>query len=448
VPQPARPLGLWATFGRPADPYEWRRADHAPPRRNRPAARRTIDTPGTRRGGPALRSFKYVIVGGGQSGDAAVKGIRSVDEEGSILLIGAEPHDPYERPPLSKGLWMGSDSEDGLGLDTRDETVELWLGRRATAIDADAKTVTDSQGDVVGYERLLLATGCTARSLPGLPPSERVLAYRTLDDYHQARTLAKEGARVVVIGGGFIGSEMAAGLRTAGADVAMVFPEAHIGAGRFPEDLAAALDRDYRQRGVKLHAGRSVSRASSHPDRVQIALDDGTELSADLVVVGIGTEPNVTLARELGLEVDGGIHVDRFLRTGRPDIYACGDAMAFPHAALGRRVRVEHENNATASGHHAGRVMAGVEEPYEHVPFFFSDLFDSGYEAVGDLGGDLQAVADWKEPSDGPDRKGIVYYQDAERLRGVLLWNSFGKVDAATELLRRGERVDPAHPAL
>ena len=395
-----------------------------------------------------MRRYRYVIVGGGQSGDAAVKGIRSVDEEGSILLIGAEPHDPYERPPLSKGLWMGGDSEDDLALDTRDESVELWLGRRVTAIDPDAKTVTDSQGDVVGFERLLLATGGTARSLPGLPPSERVLAYRTLDDYRQARTLAKEGARVVVVGGGFVGSEMAAGLRTAGADVSMVFPEAHIGAGRFPDDLAAALDGDYRQRGVALHAGRTVSRASSGENRVQLVLDDGTELDAELVVVGIGTEPNVTLARELGLDVDGGIHVDRFLRTGHPDIYACGDAMAFPHAALGRRMRVEHENNATASGHHAGRVMAGVEEPYDHVPFFFSDLFDNGYEAVGELGGELQAVADWQRPADGPDRKGIVYYHDGERLRGVLLWNTFGKVDAATELLRRGERVDLAAPSL
>ncbi|MEJ2292837.1 MAG: FAD/NAD(P)-binding oxidoreductase [Deinococcales bacterium] len=395
-----------------------------------------------------MESFRYVIVGGGQSGDAAVKGIRSVDEEGSILLIGAEPHDPYERPPLSKGLWMGDDREDDVYLDTRDESVELWLGRRVTAVDPDARTVTDSQGDVVGYERLLLATGGTPRALPGLSPSERVLAYRTLDDYHQARTLAKAGARVVVIGGGFIGAEMAAGLRTAGAEVAMVFPEPHIGAGRFPQDLAAALDRDYRQRGVELHTGRSVSRASSGPDRVQLSLDDGTDLSAELVIVGIGTEPNVTLARELGLEVEGGIHVDRFLRTSRPDIYACGDAMAFPHAALKRRVRVEHENNATASGYHAGRVMAGVEEPYEHVPFFYSDLFDHGYEAVGDLGGDLQVVADWQQPSDGPDRKGIVYYHDGERLRGVLLWNTFGKVDAASELLKRGERVDLARPSL
>ncbi|MEJ2288858.1 MAG: NAD(P)/FAD-dependent oxidoreductase [Deinococcales bacterium] len=323
-----------------------------------------------------MESFRYVIVGGGQSGDAAVKGIRSVDEEGSILLIGAEPHDPYERPPLSKGLWMGDDREDDVYLDTRDESVELWLGRRVTAVDPDARTVTDSQGDVVGYERLLLATGGTPRALPGLSPSERVLAYRTLDDYHQARTLAKAGARVVVIGGGFIGAEMAAGLRTAGAEVAMVFPEPHIGAGRFPQDLAAALDRDYRQRGVELHTGRSVSRASSGPDRVQLSLDDGTDLSAELVIVGIGTEPNVTLARELGLEVEGGIHVDRFLRTARPDIYACGDAMAFPHAALGRlRAVFAHlERFSYAGKPHLRALCAPFLDPEQRPSHYLAGL--------------------------------------------------------------------------
>lgn len=389
-----------------------------------------------------MERYRYVIVGGGQSGDAAVKGIRSVDQEGTILLIGSEPHDPYERPPLSKGLWMGGGAEDDIYLQTRDEGLELLLGRRVTAVDPDAKTVTDSQGDVVGYGRLLLATGGTARSLPGLAPSERVLAYRSLDDYHQARALAREGARAVVVGGGFIGSEMAASLKTAGAEVTMVFPEPALGAGRFPTDLARALSRDYQERGVDVRAGRSVARAVAETDRVDLTLDDGTELRADLVVVGIGTEPNVTLGRELGLEVDGGIHVDRTLRTSRPDIYACGDVMAFEHAALGRRMRVEHEDNAIRSGHHAGRVMAGAEEPYDHVPFFFSDLFDNGYEAVGELDPSLQVVADWKEGSSGPDRKGIVYYHDGRRVRGVLLWNTFGKVDAASELLRRGTEVD------
>ena len=395
-----------------------------------------------------MERTRYAIVGGGQSADAAAKGIRSVDEDGRIVLIGEEPHHPYERPPLSKGLWMGDEGEEDVDLGTRDENVELRLGRRVTAVDGDAKTLTDSQGEVLGYDKLLLATGGTPRSLPGLSASERVLAYRTLDDYHQARALAGGGARVVVIGGGFIGAEMAAGLRTSGAQVTMVFPEPHVGAGRFPESLAGALDRDYQERGVELYRGRTVSQARSGAQGVELALDDGTELNADLVVVGIGTEPNVTLARELGLEVDGGIHVDRTLRTSLPDVYACGDAMAFPHAALGRRVRVEHEDNATASGYHAGRAMAGVEEPYDHIPFFFSDLFDNGYEAVGDLGGELQAVEDWREPADGPERKGIVYYHDGRRLRGVLLWNTFGKVDAARELLRRGDRVDLEHPSL
>lgn len=396
-----------------------------------------------------MERFRYVIVGGGQSADAAVKGIRSVDEDGSIALVSAEPHDPYERPPLSKGLWMGGEDEEDVFLGTRDEGgVTFVLGTRVTAVDADAHTVTDSQGDVLGYEKLLLATGGEPRSLPGVEPSERILAYRTLDDYHQARALAGEGARVVVAGGGFIGSEMAAALHTAGAHVTMVYPEAQIGADRFPRDLARAIEGDYRARGVAVHAGRKVARARSGTSVVEVVLDDGTELSGDLLVMGLGSEPNVGLARELGLGVDGGIHVDDRLRTSRPDVYACGDAMLFPHAALEAPRRVEHEDNATASGYHAGRVMAGVDGPYDHVPFFFSDLFDNGYEAVGDLDASLHTVADWKERTDGPERKGIVYYMDDERLRGVLLWNTFGKVDEARALLRKGERVEVGAAAL
>ncbi len=394
-----------------------------------------------------MERVRYVIVGGGQSADAAVKGIRSVDEEGAIVLIGAEPHEPYERPPLSKGLWLGSEKESGISLDTREEGAQLVLGTRVTAVDPERKTVTGSRGEEFGYEKLLLATGGTPRTLPGLQASERVLAYRTLDDYRRARALAASGARVVVVGGGFIGSEMAAGLRSAGAEVTMVFPEAEIGANRFPPELARAIGRDYRGRGVAVHAGRTVTAARSGAERVELTLDDGTELTADLVVLGLGTEPNVELGRQLGLSVEGGIHVDERLRTERPDIFACGDVMAFPHSALARRVRVEHEDNAIRSGHHAGRVMAGADEPYLHVPFFYSDLFDNGYEAVGDLDASLEVVADWQEPADGPERKGTVYYMDDERLRGVLLWNTFGKVEDASELLRKGERVEPGAPA-
>jgi len=394
-----------------------------------------------------MQRFRYVIVGGGQSADAGVKGIRSVDEDGSIALFSAEPHEPYERPPLSKGLWMGSEEEDEVFLGTRDENVTLFLGTRVTAIDGDARTVTDSKGDVIGFDKLLIATGGTPRSLPGLTPSERVLAYRTLDDYHQARALAEKGARVVVIGGGFIGSEMAAGLHTVGAEVSMVYPEAEIGANRFPQDLARAIARDYSDRGIALHAGRKVVRARNGTNLVEVALDDGTELTADLVVMGLGTEPNVRLGRELGLDVEGGIHVDDRLRTSHPDIWACGDVIAFPHSALARTLRVEHEDNATASGYHAGRSMAGVDDPYVHIPFFFSDLFDNGYEAVGDLDASLHTVADWQEPADGPERKGTVYYMDDERLRGVLLWNTFGKVEGARELLRKGAKVEPGKAA-
>jgi 3-phenylpropionate/trans-cinnamate dioxygenase ferredoxin reductase subunit len=381
-----------------------------------------------------VTDYRYLIVGGGMTADAAVKGIRELDADGAIGLVGAEPHAPYARPPLSKALWSG-DAEDSIWRGTAEHGADLHLGRRVVSLDLDARRARDDAGGEYGWERLLLATGGAPRPLPDAPAD--VVYFRTLDDYRLLRERAGAGTRVVVIGGGFIGSEIAAALRRAGASVAMVFPEDGIGARIFPADLSRRVNEYYREQGVEVLPGEFV--AAVEPGRV--ALQSGRSLDADLVVAGLGIVPNDRLAQEAGLAVADGIVVDDRTRTDRAGVFAAGDVARFPLVTLGIDARIEHEDHAKSHGRHAGRAMAGADDPYDHLPFFYSDLFDLGYEAVGLTDARLGTVEEWAEPG----RKGVVAYVDAEaRPRGFLLWDVWGKVDAATELIRTAEPIDRA----
>lgn len=384
---------------------------------------------------------RYLIVGGGMAADAAVRGIRSVDADGTIGIVGDEPEPPYERPPLSKGLWNGS-GEDRIWRDTASLGVDLHLGRRITRLDRETRAATDAHGVVYTYDKLLLATGASPRKLDDASP--QVIYFRTLGDYRKLREQAARGRRFAVVGGGFIGSEIAAALAGAGKEVTLFFPEAGIGAGVFPEDHARFLNDYYRERGVDVRAGAEVASVRRSGDRLLVSArwkgEEGEPLEGTLkvngVVAGLGVVPNTTLAGSVGAEIGDGIHVDRTLRTDNPDVWAAGDVAAVWCAPLGRRMRVEHEDQANSSGQHAGRSMAGVQEEYDHLPYFYSDLFDLGYEAVGELDPRLDVVADWSEPH----RRGVLYYTREGRVRGVLLWNVFGKVKAARTLVSEGAR--------
>jgi len=377
---------------------------------------------------------RYLVVGGGMTGDAACKGIRERDAHSSITLVGAETHPPYKRPPLTKGLWSGGDEEKiWRGTDQLD--VDLRLGRTVVSVDAEAHFATDDAGDTYRYEKLLLATGGRPRHLPG---ADGVVYYRTLDDYRHVRGLAQDGARFVVVGGGFIGSEIAAALTSNGCRVTMVFPDPGICARLFPSGLSAFVTDYYREKGVEVLAGETVESVENGTVRT----GDGTELEADGVIAGLGIEPATDLAATIGLPVDDGIVVDELGRAGgRDDVFAAGDVARFPLAVLGHAERVEHEDHANTHGRTVGANMAGAAQPYDHLPFFYSDLFDLGYEAVGDLDSRLRAIASWKEPN----RQGVIAYVDDEnRPRGFLLWDVWGKVDAARDLIRAGEPVDEA----
>ena len=376
-----------------------------------------------------MTAYDYLIVGGGMTADAAARGIRERDASGTIGIVSAEPHPPYNRPPLSKGLWKG-DADDSIWRKSEETGAEIHLGRRAIRLDAEQKRVTDDQGAAYQYGKLLLATGGEPRRLDGAPDS--VIYYRTLDDYRRTRELAGRGSRFIVLGGGFIGSEVAAALRMQGNEVTMIVPENGIAARVFPADLSRFVAKYYREKGVTVHLGDTVTRiATGSRGGFTVGARNAGPISAEAVVAGLGIVPNVDLALQAGLAVDNGIVVDTLLRTTSPDVYAAGDVARFHNPALDKRLRVEHEDNANTMGRTAGLNMAGADLPYDHLPFFYSDLFDLGYEAVGEVDARLETVADWKEPF----REGVVYYLESGRVRGVLLWNVWGQVDAARALI-------------
>jgi NADPH-dependent 2,4-dienoyl-CoA reductase/sulfur reductase-like enzyme len=382
-----------------------------------------------------MAEFRYLIVGGGRAGDAACRGIRDHDPEGSIGVVGEETHPPYARPPLSKALWQGKD-ESMVWRGTADlGGVELLLGRRIVELDLEGHRAVDDRGETHGYERILLATGGRPRRLPA--DDGDVVYFRTLDDYRRVRDAAKEGARFLVIGGGFIGSEIAAALSWSGCAVTMVFPEQGIGARLFPSGLADFVTGYYREKGVDVLPGELVQGIESG----SVRLGSGRTLEADGIVAGLGIVPSTELAEAAGLPVDDGILVDELGRAGGgEDVFAAGDAARFPASALGGTlIRVEHEDNANSHGRAVGANMAGANAPYTNLPFFYSDLFELGYEAVGEVDARLETVEEWADPN----RKGVVCYLDGEnRPRGFLLWDVWGKVDDARALISAGEPLE------
>lgn len=376
----------------------------------------------------------YLIIGGGMTGASAAAGIRELDAEGAIALISAERDLPYERPPLSKKLWDGKRTIDQIYVKLP-EGVHPYLDRRIVELDADNRQATDDRGEVHTYGKLLLATGGTQRRLPF--GGDAVNYYRTLEDYRAMRAEADAGKRFLVIGGGFIGSEIAASVRKRGNEVTLIFPEEAISSRIFPAGLAGYLNDYYREHGVEVLAGESVIGIEGEAGAMTVATGGGQRLSADRVVAGIGITPNVDLARAVGLSIDNGILVNENLQTTRPEIYAAGDAANYPDATLGVRRRVEHADAAKAMGKAAGRNMAGAGEPYTYLPLFYSDLFKLGYEAVGELDSRMEIFEDWREEN----RQGVLYYMRDGRVRGVLLWDVWDKVDEARALIGSGEEV-------
>ena len=374
------------------------------------------------------------------TGSAALKALKENDPQGSVAMFSDEKYNPYDRPPLSKGLWTGKDL-DKIFHKLPEDAIDLVLDTAITKINPKDQTIIDENGREYTFEKLLIATGGHPIEFPDAP--QGVIAYRTLEDYKTLQTQLKPESKICVIGGGFIGSEIAAALNQNGHHVTMIFPEIGISGLRFPDDLAKFLNDYYREKGVQVLNGCLVQSIAKSEGKFKVTYKDVEDESIadatfDKVIVGIGIKPNVDLAKDANLDVEDGIVVNEHLQTSDPNIFAAGDVAYFKNIPLDKQTRVEHEDHANQSGKLAGRNMCGSEEIYDHFPFFYSDLFDLGYEAIGELAKDLKILSDWIEPY----KKGTIYYLKDSKIRGVIFWNLWGKVDEGSKLIQEGKAFD------
>jgi 3-phenylpropionate/trans-cinnamate dioxygenase ferredoxin reductase component len=324
-----------------------------------------------------------VVIGAGLTGANAVEELRDQGYAGDITLIGAEPHLPYERPPLSKGLLLGTAEPGSVFAHDQDwyadHHVDLRLGSPVTGLDLGRRRVVVA-GTQIAYDRLLLATGASPRRLPLAEPSNPGVVYlRTLDDALRLRE--RLTGHILIIGAGWIGLEVAAAARQAGATVTVVEAGSLPLLGVLGPELAPLFAGLHREHGVDLRLSTTVDRITG----TEVDLSDGTRIHADTILVGIGAKPEDQLAAQAGLATDNGVLVDARLRTSDPHVYAAGDVANHDHPLL-RRVRVEHWDNAIQQGKHAARTMLGDDTPYVRQPYFFTDQYDLGMEYVGHVG--------------------------------------------------------------
>jgi len=286
-----------------------------------------------------MTNYKYLIIGGGMTAAACVEGIREVDAAGRIGIISAEKDPPYNRPPLSKGLWEG-DPLESIWRKTEGGHIDFHLGTVVKKILPNEKRAVDGTGKTFSYEKLLLATGGIPRRLPF--GGDDIIYYRTLSDYQRLRAMTEAGRRFAIIGGGFIGTEIAAALAINGKDVVMIFPGQEIGERLFPRDLAQYVSSVYRQKGVELLPSQKVVAFEARGDKRVLTTTAGRVITVDGVVAGIGLAPDIELAQAAGLSTSNGVVVDELLRTSDPNIYAAGDVAEFYNPTMGKRMRVEH----------------------------------------------------------------------------------------------------------
>jgi 3-phenylpropionate/trans-cinnamate dioxygenase ferredoxin reductase subunit len=390
----------------------------------------------------------FVIVGASLAGAKAAETLRTQGFTGRVVLVGEEPEPPYERPPLSKGYLLGSDERDTAFVHDRawydKQNIELRTGVRAEAIAPGEHTVTLAGGERLGYDKLLLTTGSVVRTLP-VPGADLpgVHYLRRIEHSDALRGVLVEGARVVVVGGGWIGLEVAAAARTHGAAVTLVEIDSLPLRQVLGDEVAQVFADLHAAHGVDLRFGTGVREIVGREGRVaSVLLDDGSSLPADAVVVGIGITPAVELAEAAGLDVDDGVLVDAALRTSDPDVYAAGDVASVEYPQLQRRLRVEHWSNALNGGPAAARSMLGQDVGYDRVPYFFTDQYDLGMEYTGhaEPGGYDQVVF----RGDVPGREFIAFWLADGRVLAGMNVNVWDVAEDLERIVRSGARIDPA----
>jgi 3-phenylpropionate/trans-cinnamate dioxygenase ferredoxin reductase component len=395
----------------------------------------------------AQRSF--VIVGAGLAGAKAAEALREQGFDGQLTLIGDERVRPYERPPLSKEYLTGKADRETVFVHEAgwyaEHDVDLRLGVAVTAIDDGGEhRVRLADGSTIGYDKLLLATGASPRTLPIPGATARGVRYlRRIEDCEHIKDAINTGGRIVVIGAGWIGLEVTAAARQHDVDVT-VLETAELPLLRVLGPEVAVVFADlHRAHGVDLRLGVTVSEITEVDGQVTgVRLGDGTEIAADMVLIGVGAVPNVALAQEAGLAVDNGIVVDASLHTSDPDVFAVGDVASAHHPLLGRHIRVEHWANALNQPAAAAAAMLGNEASYDELPYFYTDQYDLGMEYIGyvEPGGYDNVVF----RGDVTAREFVAFWLRDNKVLAAMNVNVWDVGDAVKELIRAARAVDPS----
>jgi NADPH-dependent 2,4-dienoyl-CoA reductase/sulfur reductase-like enzyme len=379
-----------------------------------------------------MTSYKHIILGGGMvAGYLAKEYVDNGGRSGDLAIVSADEALPYERPPLSKSFLAGKDTEDSVlisppgfyethGIDVRRNTL-------IDSLDAGRKRLRTASGDELAFEQLVFATGAEVRTLdvPGAS-SQNVLYLRSLADSRHIRDRAATATRAIVIGGGFIAMEVTAVLASRGVQTTMLIRDDRMGKAFFTPQMSSFFAKYYTDRGVRMMTHSAVAAIESG---ATARLTTGNTIDFDLMVAGIGVQPVTDLAARAGLQIDNGVVVNEFLETSQPGILAAGDVANYPDALFGnKRRRVEHWDNAVSQGQHAARLLLGRREPFVHVPYFFSDLFDLSYEL-------------WGDPSEA-DR--IVHRGDLQTSSFSVWWLAQDKLVAAFTMNRPDEERELA----
>lgn len=378
-----------------------------------------------------VKHYDYLMVGGGMSAAYAAEGIREVDSSGTIGLITTDRDEPYTRPALTKKLWTDEEfTEDEVSLETSEKTgADIFLEAEVKSIDTENKIVETSDGRQFGYKKLLLSTGGEPQRIEG-PDDERVVAFRSWKDYRDLRgKYAGKGKHVLVVGGSYIGTELAANLALNDTKVTFIYPQDMLSGNRFPEELAEEYEERYRSHGITLMSSTRADSYTIEDDQVVLKLENGETVSGDALVLGVGVKPRLSLAAEAGLGVDDGVTTDEYLRTSDSDIFAAGDIVSYPDPILGRN-RIEHVDHARKSGTTAGKNMAGANEPYDYTPYFYSVVFDISWKAIGTLNPELDYIID--EVDGGK----VVYYLKDDKPVGIITWNVEPDLDEVRAVLQ------------
>jgi NADPH-dependent 2,4-dienoyl-CoA reductase/sulfur reductase-like enzyme len=383
----------------------------------------------------------FVIVGGGLAAGKAVESLRESGFTGRVVVCCAEHHLPYERPPLSKGYLLGDAELESVFVHPPEwydeQGVELRVGTTVTGVDLADHTVVTT-GERIGYDRLLLATGASPRRLAAADESGAPVAYlRTIEDSRRLKDALQPGRRVTVVGGGWIGLEVAAAARTAGCEVVVLEALEKPLVRVLGPEVAEVFATLHTSNGVDLRTQVSVTGVVHEAGRAVVHLDGGETVESDLLVVGVGVQPNTALAESAGLETGNGILVDEQLRTSHPDVFAAGDVANAQHPLLGRRVRVEHWDTAIGQGLAAARNMLGADEAYDRLPYFYTDQYDLGMEYVGSVGPDGYDQVVLR--GDVPGRVFTAFWLEGRRVVAGMHANDWDAIDPIRAIVASGE---------